>query len=126
MDPYRERFLEKLGKLYRTLNTETMRKELDECVAWIMPDIRAHIDRWAPYYDKCVISDVPTDPDEAWRYWQKRVARMHNVMVNRPNKLYGFVQEYFGLRDAEMEKYFGLKAKQGEEILSSDQVFGDK
>jgi hypothetical protein len=126
VDTYREHFLEKLGKLYRTLNTETMRKELDECVAWIMPDIRAHIDRWAPYYDKYVISDVPTDPDEAWRYWQKRVARMHNVMTKRPNLLYGFVQEYFGLSDAEMEKYFGPKAKQGEEILSIEQVFGNK
>ncbi len=126
VDTYREHFLEKLGKLYRTLNTETMRKELDECVAWIMPDIRAHIDRWAPYYDKYVISDVPTDPDEAWKYWQKRVTRMHNVMVKRPNKLYGFVQEYFGLSDAEMEKYFGPKAKQGEEILSIEQVFGNK
>ena len=126
VDTYRERFLEKLGNLYRTLNTETMRKELDACVAWIMPDMRAHIDRWAPYYDKYVISDVPTDPDEAWRYWQKRVVRMHNTMTKRPNLLYGFVQEYFELSDAEMEKYFGLKAEQGEEILSIEQVFGEE
>ncbi|QTE68112.1 CotH kinase family protein [Clostridiales bacterium] len=125
-DTYRERFLEKLGNLYRTLNTETMRKELDACVAWIMPDMRAHIDRWAPYYDKYVISDVPTDPDEAWRYWQKRVVRMHNTMTKRPNLLYGFVQEYFELSDAEMEKYFGPKAEQGEEILSIEQVFGEE
>ena len=126
VDRYRERFLEKLGKLYRTLNTETMRKELDACVAWIMPDMRAHIDRWAPYYDKYVISDVPTDPDEAWRYWQRRVARMHNTMTRRPNLLYGFVQDYFELTDAEMEKYFGPRAEQGEEILSIEQAFGDK
>ena len=125
-DTYRERFLEKLGNLYRTLNTETMRKELDACVAWIMPDMRAHIDRWAPYYDKYVITDVPTDPDEAWTYWQRRVARMHNVMTKRPNLLYGFVQDYFELTDAEMEKYFGPEAKQGEEILSIEQVFGDE
>ena len=124
VDQYRELFLQKLGNLYRTLNTETMRQELDACVAWIMPDMRAHVERWGPYYDKNIIQEVPTDADGAWKYWQKRVTRMHNVMTKRPNYVYQYTQSFFGLSDEEMEKYFGPKAKQGDEILSTDQVFG--
>ena len=119
-----ELFLQKLGNLYRTLNTETMRKELDECVAWILPDMRAHVERWAPYYDKNILTEVPTDVDGAWKYWQKRVTRMHNTMTKRPNKVYQFTQEFFGLSDEEMEKYFGPKVKQGPEVLDTETVFG--
>ena len=124
VDQYRELFLQKLGNLYRTLNTETMRQELDACVAWILPDMRAHVERWGPYYDKMIISEVPTDADGAWTYWKRRVTRMHNTMTKRPNNVYQYTQDYFGLSDGEMEKYFGPKAKQGPEVVDPEDVFG--
>ena len=106
VDQYRKSFLTKLGKLYKALTTEVMQNELDACVAWIEPGMMAHLERWAPYYDKNVILEVPTDPEKAWTYWQNRVNRLRNVMHKRPTMLYKFIQDYFQMSDTEMDAYF--------------------
>ena len=106
VDKYRELFFTKLGNLFRTLTTENMWKELDVCIAWIEPSMKAHVERWAPYYDKNVIMEVPTDPEAAWEYWQKRVDRLRDVMYKRPSRLYEFIQSYFQMSNKEMDAYF--------------------
>ena len=106
VDKYRELFFTKLGNLFKALTPGVMESEVDACVAWIEPGMKAHIDRWAPHYDKNVIFDVPTTPEKAWTYWQQRVARLRNVMRKRPTRLYNFIQEYFGMTDEEMAVYF--------------------
>ena len=106
VDKYRELFFTKLGNLFRSLSTENMWKELDACIAWIEPSMKAHLERWAPYYDKNVILEVPTDPEKAWTYWQNRVNRLRNVMHKRPTMLYKFIQDYFQMSDTEMDAYF--------------------
>lgn len=106
VDKYKDLFFTKLGNLFRTLSTENMWKELDVCIAWIEPSMKAHVERWAPYYDKNVIMEVPTDPEAAWEYWQKRVDRLRNVMYKRPTMLYQFIQNYFNMRKSEMDAYF--------------------
>lgn len=106
VEKYRDLFFTKLGNLFRSLTTENMWKELDACVAWIEPDIKNHVERWAPYYDKNVINEVPTDPEQAYMYWQKRVLRLRNVMRKRPTYLYLFIQDYFNMSNEEMAVYF--------------------
>ncbi len=106
VDKYKELFFTKLGNLFSSLRTSVMESEVDACVAWIEPGMKAHIDRWAPFYDKHVIFDAPTDPEAAWKYWDQRVARLRNVIRKRPTRLYNFIQEYFGMTDEEMAVYF--------------------
>jgi len=106
VDKYRELFFTKLGNLFRSLTPGVMESEVDACVAWIEPGMRAHIDRWAPHYDKNVIFDVPTTPEKGWEYWQQRVNRLRNVIRKRPTLLYNFIQEYFEMSSEEMAAYF--------------------
>ena len=106
VDKYKDLFFTKLGNLFYSLTSSVMESEVDACVAWIEPGMKAHIDRWAPFYDKHVIFDVPTDPEAAWKYWEQRVARLRNVIRKRPTRLYNFIQEYFGMTDEEMAVYF--------------------
>ena len=110
VEKYRELFLEKLGKLYQALTTEVMQQELDLCVAWIEPEMKAHLERWAPYNDGTIVTEAPSDPAKAWEYWKKRVERMRNgTMVKRPGYVYQYTQEFFGLSDQEMTRYFGAE-----------------
>lgn len=106
VDKYKDLFFTKLGNLFRSLTTENMWKELDECVAWIKPDMRAHVERWAPEYDKNVLQEVPTTADAAYKYWEKRVNRLRNVMYKRPTMLYKFIRDYFNMSTEEMDVYF--------------------
>ena len=106
VEKYKDLFFTKLGNLFRSLTTENMWKELDECVAWIKPDMKAHVERWAPEYDKYVIEEVPTNAVAAYQYWEKRVNRLRNVMHKRPTMLYGFIQDYFSMSSEEMDVYF--------------------
>ena len=105
-DRYRDLFLTKLGDVYKALTTEVMQAELDECVAWIEPGMKAHLERWAPYNDKKIIAEIPSDPERAWDYWKQRIDRMKNVMDLRPGRLYEQVQAFFGLTEEEMAHYF--------------------
>ena len=110
VEKYRDMFLKKLGKLYQTLTTEVMQQELDLCVDWIEPGMKAHLDRWAPYNDGTIIMDAPSDSAEAWDYWEQRIDRMRNgTMVKRPWYVYLYTQEFFGLSNQEMVQYFGTE-----------------
>ena len=107
VDAYKERFIRKVGALYRTFTTEAMQRELDICVAMIEPEMENHLARWAPCNESTLNPDAPTDPAEAWQYWKKRVQRMREgTMVNRPQYVYEQIQNYFGLTSQEMEAYF--------------------
>ena len=106
VDKYKDLFFTKLGNLFYSLTSSVMESEVDACVTWIEPGMKAHIDRWAPFYDKQVMFDVPTNPEEAWKYWEQRVARLRNVIRKRPTRLYNFIQEFFQMTDEEMAVYF--------------------
>ena len=106
VDKYRELFFTKLGSLFHSLTTEVMLAELDECVAWIEPSMQAHFDRWGPLNDKAIIAEAPNTPEGARRYWESRISRLRNTMKKRPTLLYNYIQDYFGMSDAEMHVYF--------------------
>ena len=107
VDQYKKLFLTKLGKLYKALTTEVMQNELDACVAWIEPGMKAHLERWAPYNDGTIVAEAPSDPEKAWEYWKQRIDRMRNgTMVKRPWNVYLQTQEFFGLTNQEMAEYF--------------------
>lgn len=109
IDEYRELFLEKLGKLYQSLTTEVMQRELDQCVAMLEPEMMKHFERWAPYNVPALNQEAPTTAEEAYEYWKGRIDRMRNgTMVKRPWYVYLQTQEYFGLSNEEMMKYFGM------------------
>ncbi len=107
VDQCKKLFLTKLGKLYKTLTTEVMQNELDACVAWIEPGMKAHLERWAPFNDGTIVAEAPSDPEKAWDYWKQRIDRMRNwTMAERPRYVYLHVQEFFGLTEQEMADYF--------------------
>lgn len=108
IDEYRELFLEKLGKLYQSLTTEVMQAELDQCAAMLEPEMMKHFERWAPYNVPALNQEAPTTAEEAYEYWKGRIDRMRNgTMIKRPWYVYLQTQEYFGLSNEEMMKYFG-------------------
>ena len=106
---YKDRYLTIYGEIYRKLTTDTMMEVLEELVALIEPEMEQHWNRWGPENDKNVISEVPTTADGAYKYWQKRVERLRNVIRKRPTRLWDFTKKAFGLSNEEMEKYFGPK-----------------
>ena len=107
-DVIRDQFLTRLGDIFQTLTTDVMIAQLDECTALIEPELPLHYAKWASHPDTKVLnSDSPTTADGYMRYWRQRVDRMKNVMNWRPWRFWGFVQEQFGLTDAEMLHYLG-------------------
>lgn len=104
---YRDLFLRKLGKIFQFFTTENMLDTLDPLVELITPEMELHWARWGTENDPMVISEVPTTVDGAYRYWEKRVNRLRNVVKKRPTKLWELVQKTFKLTNAEMEEYFG-------------------
>jgi len=106
---YKDRYLTVYGEIYRKLTTDTMMEVLEELVALIEPEMERHWTRWGPENDKNVISEVPTTAEGAYKYWQKRVERLRNVIRKRPTRLWDFTKKAFSLSNKEMEKYFGPK-----------------
>ncbi|MBP5726983.1 MAG: CotH kinase family protein, partial [Clostridia bacterium] len=106
VDKYKDLFFTKLGNLFKSLTSSVMESEMDACVAWIEPGMKAHLDRWTPLNDKNILFDVPTDPEKGWEFWQQRVNRLRNVIRKRPTRLYNFIQEHFGMSSEEMAAYF--------------------
>ena len=104
---YKDRYLTVYGRIFQTLTTERMMGVLEELVALIEPEMELHWDRWGEENDKYVISEVPTTAEGAYRYWQKRVERLRNVIRKRPTRLWEFTRKAFSLSKKEMEKYFG-------------------
>jgi len=64
-----------------------------------------------------VIAEVPTTVDGAYRYWEKRVERLRNVVRLRPTRLWEYTQNAFNLTDAEMEHYFDPKPEMPPEAI---------
>ena len=106
---YKDRYLTIYGEIYQKLTTDTMMEVLDELVELILPEMEQHWLRWGPENDKNVISEVPTTAEGAYKYWQKRVDRLRNVIRKRPTRLWDFTRKAFSLSTKDMEKYFGPK-----------------
>ena len=106
---YKDRYLTIYGEIYRKLTTDTMMEVLEELVALIEPEMEQHWNRWAPENDRNIVSEVPKTPEGAYKYWQKRVERLRNVIRKRPTRLWDFTKKAFKLSNKEMEKYFGPK-----------------
>lgn len=106
---YKDRFLRKLGDVFKFLTTETMLKVLEPLVEEITPEMELHWARWGEENDQMVLSEVPVTVDGAYRYWEKRVERLRNVCRKRPTYLWEMVQNAFELTNAQMEEYLGEK-----------------
>ena len=106
---YKAKFLTKFGDIFQTFTTEYMLSVLQPLIEQITPEMRLHWARWGELNDKFVISEVPTTADGAYRYWEKRIARLQNTLKKRPNLLWGYTKEAFKLSDEEMEQYFGTQ-----------------
>ena len=106
---YRDRFLRKMGDVFQTFTTEYMLNVLNPLVEQITPEMELHWARWGEENDQMVITEVPKTVDGAYRYWEKRVERLRNVIRKRPTYLWEMIQNAFELTDAEMVGYFGEK-----------------
>ena len=106
---YKDRYLTIYGRIFRTLTTEKMLSVLEELVDLITPEMQLHWARWGEENDQMVITEVPKSVDGAYRYWEKRVERLRNVIRKRPTYLWELTQNAFELTDAEMVVYFGEK-----------------
>ena len=114
---YKDKFLTKLGEVFQFFTSDKMLEILQPMVDQIQPEMQMHFARWAEEHDKMVISEWPTTPDGAYRYWEQRVNRLRNVIYGRPHKLWGFIKEAFKLNDAQMEPYFGPQPKLPDEYV---------
>jgi hypothetical protein len=106
---YKDKFLTRLGDIFKKLTSENMLAVLEPLVQQIQPEMQLHWARWGEENDPMVIAEVPTTIDGAYRYWEKRVDRLKNVCKLRPARLWDFTQEAFNLTNAQMEQYFGKK-----------------
>ena len=104
---YKDKYLRKYGEIFQYFTTERMLEILEPLVELITPEMELHWARWGEENDKMVISEVPTTVDGAYRYWEKRVERLRNVLRKRPNKLWSLTKDAFQLTEAEMVEYFG-------------------
>ena len=114
---WKEQFLAKLGDIFQTFTTEFMTAKLDECVAIIKPEMELHFARWAEEHDQMVISEWPTTPDGAYRYWEQRIWRLYNTIKGRPNYLWGFVKDELNVSEADMLRYFGPQPELPEDFV---------
>ena len=114
---YKDKFLTKLGDIFQFFTSEKMLEILEPMVDQIEPEMQLHFARWAEEHDQMVVSEWPTTPDGAYRYWEQRINRLRNVIYGRPTKLWGYVQDAFGLSDAEMERYLGPQPPMPEEYV---------
>ena len=106
---YKDKFLRKMGEIFRKLTTRTMLSILEPLVEEITPEMELHWARWGEENDKMVLSEVPVTVDGAYRYWEKRVERLRNVCRKRPTYLWEMIEETFDLTDAQTVEYLGEK-----------------
>lgn len=104
---YKDKFLQKLASVYQFLTTDKMLSILEPMVDLITPEMAMHWERWGPENDQMVISEAPTTPEGAYRYWEKRVERLRNVCRKRPRLLWEYVRDAFKLTNQQMLDYFG-------------------
>ena len=123
---FKDRFMTIYGNIFKKLSGKVMvdgREKnammaiLDDLVELIRPEMKHHWDLWGELNDKNVIEEVPVTADGAYRYWEKRVERLRNVIRKRPTLLWQFTQDVFNLSNEEMEKYFGPKPEMPPEAV---------
>ena len=114
---YKARYLTIYGKIFQTLTTDVMLAELEKLVKLIEPEMELHWARWGEENDPMVNSDVPTTVDGAYRFWEKRVERLRNVVRKRPTLLWQYTQDTFNLTNEEMVRYFGEKPEMPPEAI---------
>ena len=105
----RDKFLTRYGQLYQNVfQTERMLALMNDMAGEIQPELPMHFSRWA--YDNTPVLDIeaPASPEGAYSYWQSRVyTRMARILKRRNNLVWGHVQNWFSLSDAQMITYFG-------------------
>ena len=121
----RDRFLTRLGEIFKCFTTETMTSVFNKMVAEIEPEMPMHFNRWAEENDKAISYDNPTTPEGALRYWHTRLDRTRNVLKKRPTYFYEMVQKQFQLTDEQMISFFGNKPSLPADA-KADYVEGEK
>jgi hypothetical protein len=79
--------------------------------------MQLHWARWGEENDTMVLTEVPTTVDGAYRYWEKRVERLRNVIRLRPTRLWEMTQDAFNLSNEQMVHYFGEKPEYPPEAI---------
>lgn len=114
---YKDLYLTIYGRIFRKLTTDFMLSVLEPLVELIKPEMQLHWARWGEENDPYVLTEVPTTVDGAYRYWEKRVERLRNVIRLRPTRLWEFTQKAFDLTNDEMVHYFGEKPEMPPEAI---------
>ena len=114
---YKDRFLTIYGDIFKALTCENMLSELEKLVELIKPEMQLHWARWGEENDTMVLTEVPTTVDGAYRYWEKRVERLRNVIRLRPTRLWEMTQDAFNLSHEQMVHYFGEKPEYPPEAI---------
>jgi hypothetical protein len=105
----KEKFLRRLGQIFKLYTTDVMINELNTMAAMIEPEMPLHFARWAELNEKTINVDSPMTAEGALRYWNSRLDYTRNVMKKRPTYFWEIIQKYFNLPDATMVEYFGEK-----------------
>ena len=107
-DEIRDKFLTRLGFILKTLTTDVMIQELNECTGMIEIELPMHWARWAGHPDTRIINkESPSTSEGYMRYWRSRVSRSVNVLSKRPHFIWAFIQKQFSLTNDQMLHYFG-------------------
>ncbi|MBQ6232514.1 MAG: lamin tail domain-containing protein [Clostridia bacterium] len=103
----KQKFLERLAYVYRTLTPQVMNDKLTQIKAILEPEMPMHFERWAPLNDKKINSDSPLSKDGALGYWNTRINRMRDTINRRHHFVWQYVKESFNLTNAQMLELFG-------------------
>ena len=114
---YKDRYLTIYGRIFKKLTTQFMLDQLEPLVELIRPEMQLHWARWGEENDTFVLTEVPTTVDGAYRYWEKRVERLRNVIRLRPTRLWEYTQDAFNLTNEQMVHYFGEKPEMPPEAI---------
>ena len=113
----RDKFLKRYGELFQIISdTDRVIALIDEMRDTIEPEMGMHFNRWAGETFNFVAFDPPSEPEAAYNYWLGRVNRLKNVARARPYYVWGHVQDWFELSDAQMESFFGPRPAETEDI----------
>lgn len=105
----KQKFLERLAYVYKTLSPDVMTNKLTELYNILEPEMAMHFDFWASQNDKTLNSDSPLTRDGALRYWNTRVDRLRDTIGRRHYYLWGFIKDAFNLSSDQMITLFGAR-----------------
>ncbi len=105
----KQKFLERLAYVYKTLSADVMDAKLTELYNILEPEMQMHFEFWAPQNDKTLNSDSPLTRDGALRYWNTRVTRLRDTISRRHYYLWGFIKDAFSLSSDQMLQLFGTR-----------------